>query len=401
MRHKLWLLARTVLWPLARRYAFDVAVVFAAVGAVIELANADDPEGPTRSLWVMTPCVLAITLPLVARRRFPFAAPVATLVAGAATSFLEPQLIPWSGFLFLTVLTAAFLLGMLRERPQAFTGLALAIGLVATVVRNTPQEEGFGEALFISIAVTVVWLAGLALGHKLEQAEARAARAESEREEKAREAVAEERARIARELHDVVAHSVSVMTVQAGAVRRLLKPDQQREREALETIETTGRQALNEMRRLLGILRQAEGADGEGPELAPQPGIDSLERLVRQVRRSGMPVDLRVEGERYDVAPTVDIAVYRVVQEALTNALKHAAPAHAEVVLRYGEEGLELEVSNDGRDRQNGGGGAGHGLEGMRERIAFTGGTLHAGPRDGGGFVVRAQIPLPNEGPRD
>ena len=197
----------------------------------------------------------------------------------------------------------------------------------------------------------------------------------------------DERSRIARELHDVIAHSVSVMTVQAGAVRRLLKPDQEREREALLTVEETGRQALTEMRRLLGVLRQSD----EKAALAPQPGLATLERLVAQVREAGLPVEMRVEGEEIALPAGIDLSAYRIVQEALTNALKHAGPARAWVVVRYGADEVEVEVANDGVSN---GGSGGYGLIGMRERVALYGGDLTAGPRDGGGFTISARLPV-------
>ena len=199
----------------------------------------------------------------------------------------------------------------------------------------------------------IVWLAGLALGSKLEEAreaQERAVLAERLRDEEAREAVLEERRRIARELHDVVAHSVSVMTVQAGAVRRLLLPEQEREREALLTVEETGRNALAEMRRLLGILRGAN----ESPALAPQPGMATLGVLVEQVRDAGLPVEYRVEGDPVDLSPGIDLSAYRIVQEALTNALRHAGPARARVSVRYRPSRLELEIENDGRGTRTG-----------------------------------------------
>jgi signal transduction histidine kinase len=386
MRHKLW--------ALARRYTIDALAVAIAVVGIVETFRWDiDPPAAGIGLALLT------SLPLFLRFRYPLGAPLVVLAGLATVAFVAGPDTSNLGAPFFAALLAAWTVGAYPDRRGALIGW---VGLLITVACvSTQLDDSFiSNVLWVGAIMSGAWLAGFAVSSRtlqVREAEERANRLAREREERAKEAVAEERARIARELHDVVAHSVSVMTVQAGAVRRLLKPEQQREREALETIETTGRQALNEMRRLLGILRQAEGADGEAPELAPQPGIDSLDRLVRQVRRSGMPVELRVEGERYDVAPTVDIAVYRVVQEALTNALRHAGPAQAEVVLRFADDGLELEVSNDGSNEQNGDG-TGHGLEGMRERIAFTGGTLHAGPRDGGGFVVRALIPLPNEG---
>lgn len=202
-------------------------------------------------------------------------------------------------------------------------------------------------------------------------------------------AVAEERSRIARELHDVIAHSVSVMVVQAQASQRLLDGEQGEARQALGSIETTGRQALTEMRRLLGILRRTDAELA----LAPQPGLGSLDALIGQFRESGLPVDLRVEGEPRSLPPGVDLSAYRIVQEALTNALKHAGPARADVVVRYSDDGVELEIADDGPGTGKGGG-SGHGLVGMRERVALYGGTLESGKQDGGGYFVRARLPL-------
>jgi signal transduction histidine kinase len=219
-------------------------------------------------------------------------------------------------------------------------------------------------------------------------AEERARRLEEEQTRSAESAVAQERQRIARELHDVIAHSVSVMTVQAGAVRRLLLPNQEREREALLSVEATGRQALTEMRRLVGLLKE----DSVMPLYAPQPSMKTLDVLVGTVREAGLPVELSVQGEQRELAPGVDLAAYRVVQEALTNALKYAGPARAWVSVEWAGDQLVLQVENDGKSNANGEGG-GHGLVGMKERVAVVGGTLESGPRAGGGFVVTARIP--------
>jgi signal transduction histidine kinase len=211
---------------------------------------------------------------------------------------------------------------------------------------------------------------------------------ERELRQVAEQAAADERARIARELHDVVAHSVSVMVVQASGVRRLLREEQHRERDALLSVEQIGRQALTEMRRMLGVMRTA----GELPSLAPQPGLQHLERLVAQVEEAGLPVTLRVEGRRPELSPGIDLSAYRIVQEGLTNALKHSKGGHAEVVVRYYESSVQLEITDDGAGAN--GDGPGHGLVGMRERVALYGGKLDAGPRDGGGFVLRAELPV-------
>jgi len=215
------------------------------------------------------------------------------------------------------------------------------------------------------------------------------ARLEAARTAAAERAVAEERQRIARELHDVIAHSVSVMTVQAGAVRRLLQPEQERERLALEAIEATGREALTEMRRLVGLLRE----QGAAPDFTPQPSMRAVDVLVGTVREAGLPVELSVEGEPTELPPGVDLAAYRVIQEALTNALKYAGPARAWVTVRWRDRELELEIANDGRSDEGGDGG-GHGLVGLRERVSLVGGSIASGPRRGGGYVVTAHLPL-------
>jgi signal transduction histidine kinase len=179
------------------------------------------------------------------------------------------------------------------------------------------------------------------------------------------------------------------MTVQAGAVRRLLLPEQEKERQALETVEATGREALTEMRRLVGLLRE----QGTMPEFAPQPSMRAVDVLVGTVREAGLPVELAVEGEPAELPPGVDLSAYRVIQEALTNALKYAGPANAWVTVRWKDTELELEIENDGRS-EPGGDGGGHGLDGLRERVALVGGSIESGPRSGGGFVVKAHLPL-------
>ncbi|HEV8249383.1 MAG TPA: sensor histidine kinase [Gaiellaceae bacterium] len=381
--------------PLLKRYAFDAIIVLAAAGAVIEaVLRRNDEHAPDR-LWLSILVQLALTLPLLARRLgFPLLAGI--LVFAAAISFAGGELVTFTFPVFIAILTVCFLLGMLDDRRQAVAGIAIAVG-ASFVVNANDADRASEDFVAVPILFVVVWIVGFALAHQLRQkrdAEARAHRAEREREERARSAVTEERQRIARELHDVVAHSISVMTVQAGGVRRLLHPDQTREREALETIEETGRQALAEMRRMLGILRQPT----DEPTLAPQPSIATLEALVEQVREAGLPVEYRIEGEPLPLPPGVELSAYRIVQEALTNALRYAGPARAEVSVRYGRDAVELEITNDGRVDGDGEG-AGHGLIGMRERVAVVGGTLEAGPREGAdGFVVKARLPVKDAG---
>src|SRR5919108_2392669 len=278
---------------------------------------------------------------------------------------------------------------MLEERRQALIGLALALAGLAVIIVNDPAPAG-ADAVIIPLIFVMVWLFGLGLGRKLEEAreaEERAARIELQRAEEARAAVAEERARIARELHDVVGHAVSVMTVQASGVRRLLNPEQEREREALLVVEQTGREALAEMRRLVGVLRRPE----EAPALAPQPSLEFLDKLVAHVREAGLPVELRVEGEPTQLAPGIDLTAYRLIQEGLTNALKHAEASRAEGVVRYRDDDVELLVLDDGRGA-GGSDGGGHGLVGIRERVTVYGGELDAGPRAEGGYALRARL---------
>jgi signal transduction histidine kinase len=381
------------LLPYLRRYVFDVIIVVFAVGGVLEMLSipegaAAEPDTPPRDLWVAIPVALLMTLPLLARRRWPFAAPAFICVVGAVTSYAEPLLIPWAFTPFLGLMASFFLFGMLEDRIQLRAGLGMAAATIV-IVGWFDQSTSLDEYVWVSLITGMVWVAGFALKHKLSEAESERERLEREREERAREAVAEERARLARELHDVVGHSVSVMTVQASAVRRLLLPEQEKEREALEVVEQTGRQALAEMRRLVGVLRRPE----EAPALAPQPSLEHLDKLVAQVRESGLPVELRVEGEPAPLPAGVDLTAYRLVQEGLTNALKHARADHAEVFVRYGDGEIELEINDNGTGGGDGSGG-GHGLVGMRERVAVYGGELDAAARPEGGFRLRARLPL-------
>ena len=320
---------------------------------------------------------MLLVLPHLTRRRFPFAAPAAIALAAAALSFVDGRLVPFTATVLLSVMAVAFQFGMLPDRRQRIVGLAIVLVATLIVSWNEPDAAA-GDWVFLGLLFSVIWLAGLALGQKGQQAaraEERAARLEREREAEAREAVTEERARIARELHDVVGHAVSVMTVQASAVRRLLRPEQQKEREALEVVEQTGRQALAEMRRLVDVLRRPE----EAPALAPQPSLKYLDRLVEQIREAGLPVDLEVKGRPpQDLPAGVDLTAYRLVQEGLTNALKHAGAGSASVTVSYSDAQVEVSVKDDGRGPGAGNGG-GHGLVGLRERVSVYGGELEPG----------------------
>jgi signal transduction histidine kinase len=261
-------------------------------------------------------------------------------------------------------------------------GLVLAGFLVASFgPKGSPQNT----VLFAVVTLVVMLLVRRVVGDR----ERRAQLAERERDLAAREAVVEERARIARELHDAIAHNVSMMVVQAGAERRVLDEQSGTTHEVLETIERIGRGALTEMRRLVGMLRS-----DAGDPLAPQPGLDDLPTLVGQVREAGLPVELHVEGERRGLPVGIELSAYRIVQEALTNALKHAGEAHASVRVRYGADSLELEIVDDGAGAPVPVVSGGHGLVGMRERVALYGGRLDAGRRPSGGFAVRVLLPI-------
>jgi signal transduction histidine kinase len=381
-----------VAWNLWRRYWFDLAIVGMAVLAAMEivfrLSSDAELDGPT---WLFAPWAALFVLPLLARRRFPFGAPAAVFAIGIAGSLWNGALATYSFGNFLGVITATFLFGMLFQRERSAIGLGIAYAAAAFVVHNDPKQ-GLGDFFFICFTFTIAWLAGLALGGQLRKAASaieRAERAEQERELRALSAVADERARIARELHDIVGHSVSVMTVQASAVRRLLRPEQEREREALLTVEETGRAALAEMRRLVGVLRRPE----DSPALVPQPSLEYVEKLVQHAREAGLATELLLEGEPTDVPQGVDLTAYRLVQEGLTNALKHANATQAEVIVRYEDGSLELVVRDNGTG-DGAGGGSGHGLVGIRERVAVFGGELKAGPRPEGGYELRAVLPL-------
>ncbi len=329
------------------------------------------------------PVSLLMTLPLAWRRRAPLAVVAIVMTALAPQTLLDSSVQP-PQTPFLALVVAVYSVAAYTDRPRALLGGAISL---AVILLSEP-----GDFIVAGPLYTGVWLAGRLFRDRQRLAAALQSRTEAlEREQKetARLAIAEERARIARELHDVVAHSVSVMVVQAGAERLALDQAQESTRETLISIERTGRQALAEMRRLLGMLRK----DDAELALAPLPSLDHLDSLVAHVREAGLPVELHVEGSRKTLPAGVDISAYRIVQEALTNALRHAGPARARVVVRYGEGEVEVEVSDDGRGSQQTNAN-GHGLVGMRERVALYGGELNTGLGEEGGYAVRARLPF-------
>ncbi len=324
---------------------------------------------------------------LVARRVEPlgvFAALVAVYVLEFAV-FGSPE-----GFgVAVPPMIAAYSVARWERRRPAWWGLVLVLVLGVAWIGFDPVSASTAararQAVWWSPWV-IAWLVGALVRGRVQNAEQRRLR----REERASRAVTEERNRIARELHDVIGHSVSIMTVQASAVRRRLDDGQVAEREALETVETTGRQALAEMRRMVGVLRQS----GEEVDREPAPGLAELTRLVERFRGAGLPVDVAVTGQPQPLAPGLDLTAYRLVQEGLTNSLRHAiSPTRAEVSIGYTPERLELAIRDDGGPVAPGAE-PGHGLLGLRERVSVYGGDLIARPRPGGGFELLATLPV-------
>ena len=379
---------------LARRYGFDLLIVITALGGALDVAlRTDALEAPRTTRWILVPAIALVVLPLLWRRRFPFGAAASVWLVAAAVSFIDGRLVVFAVSASVAGMVAAFLLGNLDDAFHARVGLVLLACAAAILTYNDPNHSP-GDFVFTPLLFAIGWLAGYALRERAAEAEAaeqRATYAEREREAAARIAVAEERARIARELHDIVAHAVSVMVLQVGAVRHKLPLTLEEDREALGRVEQAGRTALAEMRRLLGAMRR----DGDGLDLAPQPGLDGLDSLVEEVGRAGLPVRLHVDGDAFPLPRAIDLSAYRIVQEGLTNALKHARASHADVTVRYRPDELEVEVVDDGDG--NGvvtGDGLGHGLVGIRERVKIYGGEMTVGPAAGGGFVLSTRLPV-------
>ncbi|MFI6508221.1 sensor histidine kinase [Streptosporangium sp. NPDC050855] len=300
--------------------------------------------------------------------------------------------------LFFNVSVLIALYGVASRRSLRWAvgaGLVVELGLLLAFLQSPPSEAGFGAAFASASAFSgTVWMGGIYANTRrryLEGLEERAERAERERDQQARLAAAAERARIARELHDVVAHNVSVMIVQADGADHVIGHDAEQARQAMQAVSATGRRALAEMRRMVGVLRD----DGVQGEYAPQPSLSQLDELVAQVRASGLPVDLRVSGVPRELPEGEQLTVYRIVQEALTNTLKHGGPSsRAWVEMEYGVRELLLRVTDDGRGASAPEREGGHGLVGMRERVAMFGGSLEARPETGGGFRVVARLPI-------
>ena len=327
--------------------------------------------------------VLTFSAAAAVRVRMPLLLLGLLLVEGAAGSLLPKRLgdIEAIGlFVVLGIYSAA----AHTDGRRKLAGAVLTVVFGFTAMATDPEGINVAAVFFFGLAFGAPWVAGRAIRHR----RLREQRLEGERE-RAEAAVVDERARIARELHDVVAHAISVIVLQARGGRRVLDEDPADARDAFDVIERTGRQALDEMRRLLGMLRSPD----ERLAVVPQPGMARLPDLVATVRAAGLPVHMEVEGTPIELPPGVDLSAYRIVQEALTNALKHAGPARALVVIRYHDQELELEITDDGAG--NGAeSGSGHGLAGMRERVALYGGALETGRAAAGGYALRATLPL-------
>ena len=376
-------------------WVFDSGLALAAAGWPMAFFASIVPSGvPVGVLAVGYALVLLHTLPLVARRRFP--GTVLGICVASGLAIVNHFLLPF--FLGPAILVAVYSVAAYGERWVSVAGLAAAeLGLAAVQLTPNRFEDPSAWVTF-ALIIGAAWLLGHFVGDRHVYAarlEERTAELEQAREELARQAVTEERLRLARELHDVVAHSMSVIAVQSGVGAHVAESRPEEVGKALATIEATSRATLEELRRLLGVLRQDSESQAS---LAPVPGLADLEGLLGEVAKAGLAVRLQVEGTPSPLPAGVDLSAYRIVQEALTNVVKHAGPAQAQVTIGYRDRDVTVEVTDDGRGAAalagDGRGGTGHGLVGMRERVAAFGGDLETGPRPGGGFRVAARLPL-------
>ncbi|WP_328672969.1 sensor histidine kinase [Streptomyces sp. NBC_00322] len=392
------------LYDFIRRHPTGVDTFWAVVLFGFAMLWVIDVPVGVETQWSAGIIALLLSVVVALRRRMPEKMLILAALLGAAQLALDVEVNPGDFAMLVIIYTVAA-----HDGPRWTSRLALAGGLSAATLAQLrwPEEgAGVGGRIFVTIVMTVPFALAWVLGDSIRtrrayfaQLEERATRLEREREAQAKVAVAAERARIARELHDVVAHNVSVMVVQADGAAYVLDAAPDQAKQALETISTTGRQALAEMRRLLGVLRTGDAP--ESGEYVPQPDVQQIEDLVEQVRRAGLTVDFKIEGTPRPLPSGVELTAYRIVQEALTNTRKHGGPeAGASVRLVYFDDGLGLLVEDDGRGsahelyEDGGADGKGHGMIGMRERVGMVGGTLDAGPRPGGGFRISALLPL-------
>jgi signal transduction histidine kinase len=386
--------------PDVRSRAFDALVpVFVAAFDLSQLVapRGDPSPGAIVLGWIL---LASVSVPLIWRRTRPIIV-LGIITAANLAWFIVPFLHDRamvdfnSGFIaFLVSVYSSGLYCADRKRSVFAALLALGSTLTAAALLDKEFAHRIGAIFQNSSVVVGAWYVGYLGRVRRDYLEERAARIERGREEETRRMVAQERTRIARELHDVIAHTVGLMTVQAGAANLVSGKDPQAALSSLPSIEQTGRQALGELRRLLGVLRTD---DDEGGLLSPQPGLDRLDKLVAEVEGAGVEVQVTVEGDLQGLPTAVGLSAYRIVQEALTNVLKHAGRwARAEIAVRRTSDELVLEIADDGRGIASGPSSVpgGNGLIGMRERVALFGGRISTGPRRGGGFLVSAQIPL-------
>ena len=344
----------------------------------------------SHSVAIAAAPVLLQSLPLLLRRRYPLPVLAVVLPAAIATQFIVGVLPPFAlGLALYTVASHT-------ERRIAFRAGSVTLVALAVLLATRTGPNARESVVRLIIIACATWILGDNVRTKrayYRELEERAERLEREREDNIRRAAAEEQGRIARELHDVIAHSVSVMVVQAAAAIDIFERQPERAKEALLSIEESGRSALTELRRLLGVVRSDERG-----RLEPQPGLAALEELLDQVRSTGLEVELRLDGELSELPSGVDLSAYRIVQEALTNTLKHARATRVLVHLERRERELTIEVTDDGagsgEESANG-----HGLIGMRERAALLGGELEVGAQGGGGFAVRVRLPIGQKAP--
>jgi len=364
-----------------RRRGDEVLAAALTALALLGVALTEAPESHR-----VASAALAVALGAAAARRSRDPLPLLGLILAVAVVALAVPMLaePTNSGVFVFYLLAIYSAAAHTSGRRTLVAGGMVVGLYVMAFASDGTGISADTVIFYTLLLSTPWAAGRAVRQRrlndreLEQEKTRAAAA-----------IVEERARIARELHDVVAHSISVMVLQARGGRRVLDSDPADARDAFAVIESTGQQALDEMRRLVGMLR----SDDETLPLAPQPSLKELGTLVEQVRAAGLPVHVAIEGEPQDLPPGVDLSAFRIVQEALTNALTHAGPARARVVLRYLADDLEVEISDDGPGSGDGSG-SGYGLVGMRERVEVYGGELRAGRQPGGGYALRVRLPF-------
>jgi len=371
----------------------DAGLGIAAAGLIAvaawgspRLIGSEVIAGPS---WLLALLPLLMGVPLVLRRRAPLLMWVAIWAAIGLLSLFENNLLRGVAFTFV-LFAAAYSLGAHASFRRAVAGLVLTVPVVAGLGHKGElglafqSQNGHAGVVMAFLQLVAVWLAGVVVHARRRAVELAAQSAASQRQ--AEQATADERARIARELHDIVGHHLSVIVLQAVGGQASGRPAGP----TLKKIENSARQALAETRRLVGVMHQS----GEAAGFAPQPGIGELDALAASVRAAGVPVNLVIDGDLAALPAAVDVSVYRIVQEALTNVLKHAGSARADVMVGCAEEAVTIEVTDDGSGAGQPTPAGGHGLAGMRERAAVFGGDLAAGPRPGGGFTVRAWLPL-------